>query len=85
MLIKRMKPLGFKVESDARVALGIRQLSDPNSTKTEREAARRTIREYAVLAAESCEELRKRLSHADEFAKLLGEETLVRRTSAAGS
>ena len=36
------------------------------------------IREYAVLAAERCEDLRDRLAKAEEFAaRLLGEATKV--------
>ncbi len=77
MLIKRMKPLGFKVDQMRELLQASDTLRSTNSTKTEREGARRTIREYAVLAAERCEELRKQLSRADEFAKLLLEETLV--------
>ena len=45
--------------------------------KVDREAAQKTVREYAVLAAERCEELRKQLARADEFARLLLQETLV--------
>ncbi len=78
LLIKRMKPLGFKVEQMRELLSASDQLSDPDTPGADREAARRTIREYAVLAAERCEDLRDRLAKAEEFAaRLLGEATKV--------
>ena len=74
LLIKRMKPLGFTVEQMRELLDASDVLSDPATPKVEQEAARRTIREFAVLAAESCEELREKLAKADEFAaRLLAE------------
>jgi DNA-binding transcriptional MerR regulator len=78
LLIKRMKPLGFKVEQMRELLAASDLLSDPDALKVDREAARRKIREYSVLAAERCEELRKQLAKAEEFAaRLLGEATRV--------
>ncbi len=76
LLIKRMKPLGFKVEQMRELLAASDQLADPEALKADSEAARRKIREYAVLAAERCEELRTQLARAEEFAsRLLAEAT----------
>lgn len=77
MLIKRMKPLGFKVEQMRVLLEASDTLRDAGASTAGREEARKTIREYAVLAAERCEELRTQLSQAEDFAKRLLEETLV--------
>jgi len=78
LLIKRMKPLGFKVEQMRELLAASDVFSDPDALKVDREAARRKIREYSVLAAERCEELRRQLARAEEFAaRLLGEATKV--------
>ncbi len=77
LLIKRMKPLGFKVDQMRELLDASDTLRRKRSRKVDREAAQKTVREYAVLAAERCEELRKQLARADEFAKLLLQETLV--------
>ena len=76
-LIKRMKPLGFKVEQMRDLLIASDTLRSSESSKAAREDARKLIREYAVLAAERCEELRTQLERADDFAKRLIEETLV--------
>lgn len=74
MLIKRMKPLGFKVEQMRELLSASDLLSNPNALRIDREAARRKISEYSVLAAERCEELSKQLARAQEFsARLLAE------------
>lgn len=76
LLIKRMKPLGFKVEQMRELLDASDLLADPKARTADREFARRRIREYAVLAAERCELLRTQLARAEEFAaKLLGEAT----------
>lgn len=77
MLIKRMKPLGFKVDQMRELLNASDRLRDADSTKAAQDEARKTVREFAVLAAERCEGLRTQLSRADEFAKRLLEETLV--------
>jgi DNA-binding transcriptional MerR regulator len=77
LLIKRMKPLGFRVEQMRELLNASDTLRSADSTRAEQDEARKTIREFAVLAAERCEELRTQLSRADEFAKRLLEETLV--------
>jgi len=77
MLIKRMKPLGFKVNQMRELLDASDAVRDGGATKVAREEGRKVIREYAVLAAERCEELRMQLATADEFAKRLLEETLV--------
>ena len=75
LLIKRMKPLGFKVGQMRELLAASELLDDPQAQEADREAARHQIREYAVLAAERCEELREQLAGAEEFAsRLLREE-----------
>ena len=76
LLIKRMKPLGFKVEQMRELLDASDTLGDPGAKKVDREAARAKIREYAVIAAERCGELRAQLARAEDFAaRLLGEAT----------
>ena len=76
LLIKRMKPLGFKIEQMRELLAASDLLADPKAPEADRETARRKIREYSVLAAERCEELRKQLAKAEEFAaRLLAEAT----------
>ncbi len=78
LLIKRMKPLGFKVEQMRELLSASDLLTDAKASKADREAARRRIREYSVLAAERCEELRTQLARAEEFAaRLLAESTKI--------
>lgn len=77
MLIKRMKPLGFKVNQMRELLEASDAARDSGATKVAREEGRKVVREYAVLAAERCEELRIQLAKADEFAKRLLQETLV--------
>jgi DNA-binding transcriptional MerR regulator len=78
LLIKRMKPLGFKVEQMRELLSASDLLSDADALKVDREAARRKVREYSVLAAERCEELRTQLARAEEFAaRLLAESTKI--------
>ena len=71
LLIKRMKPLGFKVEQMRELLIASDTLSDPEAKEFEQDAARTKVREYAVIAAERCEELRKQLARAEEFADRL--------------
>jgi DNA-binding transcriptional MerR regulator len=76
MLIKRMKPLGFKVEQMRELLTASDTIEDPGALKADQEAAHRKIREYAVVAAERCEELRVQLARAEDFAtRLLAEST----------
>lgn len=71
-----MKPLGFKVEQMRELLAASDRVADADAPKADQEDARRRIREYAVLAAERCEELRGQLAKAEEFAvRLLGEAT----------
>lgn len=79
LLIKRMKPLGFKVDQMRELLSASDVASDLDAPKTDREAARRKVSEYAALAAERCEELRKQLAQAEEFAdRLLSETARIR-------
>jgi DNA-binding transcriptional MerR regulator len=69
LFIKQMKPLGFTVQQ-MRDLLDARDALDHGSAK-ERRAAEQRIAEFARDAAERCDELRRQLARAEEFAAQL--------------
>lgn len=75
LLIKRMKPLGFSVEQMRELLSAYDRLRDESLGKKHRQAARDEVKAFAELATERCEELRKQLGRAEEFAERLRRET----------
>lgn len=71
LLIKRMKPLGFTVEQMRDLLIAYDAVEDPCVDDDARASARERLAEFAALAAERCEELRRQLAIAEEFAERL--------------
>lgn len=82
LLIKQMKPLGFKVQEIGEVLHAGEALSDEHSDEDAREAAREQLRGFAAVAAERCEELREQLARAEDFAARLRRQTRSRTPAA---
>jgi DNA-binding transcriptional MerR regulator len=74
-LIKRMKPLGFSIEEMTELLDARDTVRDRQATKAAVGMARERLAAFATAAAESCEQLRVQLDHAEEFARRLREET----------
>lgn len=75
LLIKRMKPLGFSVEQMRDLLGAYDRLHDQDLDSDAHERARSELKTYANLAKDRCDELRKQLSRAEEFAERLNLET----------
>lgn len=74
LLIKRMKPLGFSVEEMRTLLVAYDSANSPAGDEEARKEAREEIRRFADLAGRRCEELRKELRLAEEFAERLHRE-----------
>jgi len=71
VLIKQMKPLGFKVQ-EIRDVLDARDvLADERRGDQARDAARELLRGFAVVASQRCATLRDQLARAEDFAAQL--------------
>jgi DNA-binding transcriptional MerR regulator len=70
LLIKRMKPLGFSVE-EMRELLSAYDTLERGEEGEELAQARASVALFAQQALERCEELRKQLARAEEFAERL--------------
>ncbi len=75
LLIKRMKPLGFSVEEMRTLLSAYDRLRGPGTQPSDRARAREEVQAFADLATKRCEDLRKQLSRAEEFAQRLQRET----------
>jgi DNA-binding transcriptional MerR regulator len=71
LLIKRMKPLGFSVDQMRDLLIAYDAVEDPTVEDDDRAGARARLAEFAALATERTEELRKQLAIAEEFAERL--------------
>lgn len=71
LLIKRMKPLGFSVDEMRDLLIAYDAVEDPTVEESDRTKARERLAEFAALATERTEELRRQLAIAEEFAERL--------------
>ncbi len=71
LLIKQMKPLGFTMEQMRELLTAYDALGDADAGA--REDAERRIGDFSAQAGARCEELRKELAHAEEFARQLAD------------
>lgn len=71
LLIRRMKPLGFTLAEMSALLAALDVLDDPRATAVQRTAAAEHLRTCRAKAAESSAELRRQLTHAEEFTALL--------------
>lgn len=69
LLIKRMKPLGFSVDEMRQLLVAYDRIHDKRSGKKLREEAEEELARFARLATQRCEDLRKQLDRAEEFAE----------------
>lgn len=70
--IRRMKPLGFTLEEMRQLLDSIDVLREQASSATARDEATTFLAECHSRAQESCVQLRKQLSYAEEFTALVG-------------
>ncbi len=75
LLIKRMKPLGFSVGEMRELLGAYDRLRSTDTKRSDRTRARQEVQGFADLATKRCEDLRKQLSLAEEFAERLQKET----------
>lgn len=73
-LIKQMKPLGFSVQEMRDVVLARDTLAEGAAPADAVEAARETLRDFARVAAERCDDLRSQLDAGEAFAERLRRE-----------
>lgn len=71
LLIKRMKPLGFSVEQMRELLSAYDTLEAGVADAQRLSEAHQSVSAFAVQAVERCEELRKQLARAEEFAERL--------------
>lgn len=78
-LIKQMKPLGFSVQEMRELLVARDALTGPAAPDADVEQARATLREFARVAGERCDDLRAQLDAGEAFAEQLKHEARRRR------